>query len=153
MEQTMKELRQTQREYMSILPIANVDEKQNVLVKTGTVDLTKLSVADVSPVVRNIRAINRNSSRMYESLETIPNQFLTDSGRWSNTMTSTLGSNINSPLMYQTLNGYQPLASKTNHWGSQPSLVTREAVLKAARKVFSPSVVDQLTLNTKASSY
>ncbi|CAF4939926.1 unnamed protein product, partial [Rotaria magnacalcarata] len=79
---------------------------------------------------------NRNAPRTYESYETMPNQVLTDSGRWSNTMMSTLGNNTNSSAMYQTVNGYQPILTKTNHWSSQPTLVTREAVLNAARKVF-----------------
>ncbi|CAF3322324.1 unnamed protein product [Rotaria sp. Silwood1] len=153
MEQTLKELRQTQREYMSLLPTSNIDESQKQHIKTTTIDLTKLSVADVAPVIRNIRTINRNTPRMYESFETIPNQVLTDSGRWSNTMMSTLSNNTNSSFIYQTLNGYQPILSKNNHWSSQPTLVTREAVLKAARKVFAPSVIDQLTSNTRSSTH
>ncbi|CAF3553130.1 unnamed protein product [Rotaria sordida] len=156
MEETLKELRQTQREYLSLLPTSNIDESQKQHTKTTTIDLTKLSVADVAPVVRNIRTINRNMPRMYESFETIPNQLLTDSGRWSNTMISTLSNNNNnnnSSLMYQTLNGYQPIISKTHHWSSQPTLVTREAVLKAARTVFAPGVIDQLTSSTKSSTY
>ncbi|CAF4681429.1 unnamed protein product [Rotaria sp. Silwood1] len=153
MEQTLKELRQTQREYMSLLPTSNIDESQKQHIKTTTIDLTKLSVADVAPVIRNIRTINRNTPRMYESFETIPNQVLTDSGRWSNTMMSTLSNNTNSSFIYQTLNGYQPILTKNNHWSSQPTLVTREAVLKAARKVFAPSVIDQLTSNTRSSTH
>ncbi|CAF3822453.1 unnamed protein product [Rotaria magnacalcarata] len=153
MEQTLKELRQTQRDYMSLLPISNIDDKQKQYTKTATVDLTKLSVADVAPVVRNIRTINRNAPRTYESYETMPNQVLTDSGRWSNTMMSTLGNNTNSSAMYQTVNGYQPILTKTNHWSSQPTLVTREAVLNAARKVFAPNVIDQLTSNSKSSTH
>jgi hypothetical protein len=65
-------------------------------------------------------------------------------------MISTLG-NTNSLLMYQTLNRYQP--NTTTHWSSQPSLVTREAVLKAARTVFSPGVIDQLNSNRKSSTH
>lgn len=155
MERTLKELRQTQLEYMSLLPLSNITDKQNQSLKTtmGTVDLTKLSVADVAPVIRNIRSINRNTPRMYESLDTIPNQLLTDTGRWSNNLSLTLGS-TNSLLMYQTLNGYKPTTMvKTNQWNSQPSLVTREAVLKAARTVFAPGVIDQLNSNRKFPSY
>jgi len=152
MERTLKELRQTQLEYMSLLPLSNIDQKQNQHLKTATVDLTKLSVSDVGPVIRNIRTINRNIPRMYESFETTPNQLLTDTGRWSNSMISTLG-NTNSLLMYQTLNRYQPILSKTNHWSSQPTLVTREAVLKAARTVFAPGVIDQLNSNRKSSTH
>ncbi|CAF5180489.1 unnamed protein product, partial [Rotaria magnacalcarata] len=55
--------------------------------------------------------------------------------------------------MYQTVNGYQPILTKTNHWSSQPTLVTREAVLNAARKVFAPNVIDQLTSNSKSSTH
>jgi hypothetical protein len=154
MERTLKELRQTQLEYMSLLPISNIDEKKKSHLKTiPTVDLTKLSVADVGPVIRNIRTMNRSIPRMYESFETIPpNQFLTDTGRWSNSMISTLG-NTNSLLMYQTLNRYPSSINKTNHWSSQPSLVTREAVLKAARTVFAPGVIDQLNSNRKSSTH
>ena len=154
MERTLKELRQTRLEYMSLLPTSTIDERKNPHLKSSpTVDLTKLSVADVGPVIRNIRAANRSIPKMYESFETIPsNQFLTDTGRWSNTMISTLG-NTNSLLMYQTLNRYPSTMTKGNHWSSQPSLVTREAVLNAARKVFSPSVIDQLNSNRKASTY
>jgi hypothetical protein len=153
MEQTLKELRQTQLEYMSLLPITNIDNKLNQNMKTTTVDLTKLSVADVGPVIRNIREMNRNNSRMYDSFETTPNQLLTDTGRWSNSMISTLGSNANSSSMYQTLNRFQPTLTKTNHWSSQPTLVTREAVLKAARTVFAPGVIDQLTTNPRSSTH
>jgi hypothetical protein len=153
MEQTLKQLRRTQLEYMSLLPVSNIDDKQNPHMKTTTVDFTKLSVADVGPVVRNIRTINRNTPRMYESLETTPNQLLNDSGRWSNTMMSTGGNNTNSLLMYQTLHHYQPTLTKNNHWNSQPNLVTREAVLKAARRVFAPGVIDQLTSNTRSSTH
>jgi hypothetical protein len=152
MERTLKELRQTQLQYMSLLPLSNIDEKHNQHLKTATVDLTKLSVADVGPVIRNIRTINRNNPRMYESFETTPNQLLTDTGRWSNSMISTLG-NTNSLLMYQTLNRYQPILSKINQWSSQPTLVTREAVLKAARTVFAPGVIDQLNSNRKSSTH
>jgi hypothetical protein len=150
MEQTLKELRKTQLEYMSLLPTSNIDNKH---MKTTTIDLTKLSVADVGPAIRNIRTINRNNSRVYDSFETTPNQLLTDTGRWSNTMLSTLGSNTNSVSTYQTLNRYQPTLAKTNHWSSQPTLVTREAVLKAARTVFAPGVIDQLTTNSRSSTH
>jgi predicted component of type VI protein secretion system len=150
MEKTLKELRQTQMEYMSLLPISNIDDRQNQHFKTtGTVNLTKLSVADVAPTIRNIRTINRSTPRMYDSFETTPNQLLTDTGRWSNSMLSTLG-NTNSLLMYQTLNRYQPT---TNHYSSQPTLVTREAVLKAARTVFAPGVIDQLNSHRKSSTH
>jgi len=154
MERTLKELRQTQLEYMSLLPLSNITDKSNQSLKTtGKLDLTKIAVADVAPVIRNIRSINRNTPRMYESLDTIPYQLLTDTGRWSNKMSSTLG-NTNSLIMYQTLNGYTPTTTmKTNQWNSQPSLVTREAVLKAARTVFAPGVIDQLNSNRKFPTY
>ncbi|UJR33878.1 hypothetical protein I4U23_021299 [Adineta vaga] len=157
MEQTLKELRQTQLEYMSLLPITNLDGKQHSHMKpntTATVDFSKLSVADVGPVIRNIRTMQRTIPRLYESLEATSNhQLLNDSGRWSNSLISTTGNNTNSLSMYQTLNSYQSTLSKTNHWTSQPNLVTREAVLKAARRVFSPAIIDQLTTNTRSSTH
>ena len=152
MEQTLKELRDTKREYMSLLPIPNIGEKSTQHVITTTVDLTKLSVNDVGAVVKNIRTINRNNPSTYESFETMPSQILTDTGRWSNSMTSTFSNNMNPSSLYQPLNGFQPFLSKTNHWSSQPTLVTRDAVLKAARKVFAPGVVDQLTSSAKSST-
>ncbi|CAF0778356.1 unnamed protein product [Adineta steineri] len=155
MEQTLKQLRRTQLEYMSLLPISNINDNQNQHMKTSTIDFTKLSVADVGPAVRNIRTINRNTPRLYDSIETTTpaNQLLTDTGRWSNSMVSTLSNNTNSVLMYQTMNSYQSTLSKTNNWNSQPNLVTREAVLKAARRVFAPGVIDQLTSNTRSSTH
>ncbi|CAF1202134.1 unnamed protein product [Adineta ricciae] len=157
MEQTLKQLRLTQLEYMSLLPIANLDEtKQRSSVKpspAATVDFSKLSVADVGPVIRNIRTIQRNTPRLYDSVETTSNHLLTDSGRWSNSLVSTLGNNVNSLSMYPTLSPYQSSLTKTNHWTSQPNLVTREAVLKAARRVFAPAVIDQLTTNTRSATH
>ena len=159
MEQTLKELRQTKLEFMSRLPIISTDEtmqKYPIIPSTTantTIDLSKLSVADVSPAIRKIRAANRSTSRIYDSYETMPNQPLFDTGHWSNTMLSTLANKTNSSIMYQTMNRYPPTMSQTNHWSSQPTLVTREAVIKAARKVFDPSVIDKLTTNTRSSTY
>ena len=67
------------------------------------------------------------------SYEKPSNQSLIDSGRWSNTMLSSI------------TNTYQPSLTKTAYWQSQPSLITREAVLKAARDVLPPGVIDHLT--------
>jgi hypothetical protein len=76
-----------------------------------------------SPIIRN------------NSFERTSNQSLIDSGRWSNTLLSTITNNT------------YPLGtiSKTNSWQFQPSLITREAVLKAARDVLPPGVIDHLT--------
>lgn len=67
------------------------------------------------------------------------NQSLMDTGRWSQTMLSTI--NKTYPLSQQQ----QSSVGKTNFWQSQPSLITREAVLKAARDVLPPGVIDHLT--------
>lgn len=156
MEQTLKELRQTKLEFMSRLPTINDDEtmmKYPINSGTTTIDLNKISVADVSSTIRKFRAANRSIPPTYGSYEMIPNAQMMDSGHWPNTMLSTRTNNANSSLMYQTLNRYPSTLSQTNPWGSQPTLVTREAVIKAARKVFAPSVIDKLTTNTRSSTY
>ena len=61
------------------------------------------------------------------------NQSLMETSRWSQTINKTY------PLSQQSSVG------KTNFWQSQPSLITREAVLKAARDVLPPGVIDHLT--------
>lgn len=58
----------------------------------------------------------------------------------SNTMLSTI--NKTYPL---STHGQLSSTNKTNFWQSQPSLITREAVLKAARDVLPPGVIDHLT--------
>lgn len=66
----------------------------------------------------------------------ISNQSLIETGQWSNTMLSTI--NKTYPLTASTTN-------RTGFWQSHPSLITREAVLKAARDVLPPGVIDHLT--------
>ena len=67
------------------------------------------------------------------------NTSLIDSGRWTNTFLSTIHNHT------YPLNHYSSSLSKTNYWQSQPSLITRESVLKAARDVLPPGVIDHLT--------
>ena len=150
MEQTLKKLRQTQLDYMSLLPTSNMNERQK---KTATVDLTKLSVADVGPMVRSLRTTERNIPAADDSMLGTSSQRLNDTGQWSNTMMSTRTSNANPLLQYQMSNRYQPTLASNHRWGSQSSLVTREAVIKAARKVFAPAVIDQLAHNARPSTY
>lgn len=150
MQRTVKEIRQARLETMSLFPTSNSNERPNSRLKstTGTMDLTKVSFGDVAPVIRNLRTIQRTIPRTYDSFERTSNQLFNDTDRWSNTILSTL-TGTNPLLMYQTTpNLYQ--TSKTNQWNSQPSLVTREAVLKAARKVFAPGVIDQLNSHRKS---
>lgn len=61
------------------------------------------------------------------------NQSMMETGQWSQMINKTY------PLAQQSAGG------KTNFWQSQPSLITREAVLKAARDVLPPGVIDHLT--------
>jgi hypothetical protein len=91
-----------------------------------------MDFADVSSATRNI------------SFERTSNSSLIDSGRWSNTIPSKI---VNStyPIRMQTSHHHQPSVSKTNYWQSQSSLITREAVIKAARDVLPPGVIDHLT--------
>jgi len=100
--------------------------------KPTSVDLTESSNNDVTPVIRNI-SLKRTSSQSF-----------IDSGRWSNTLLSTI-SNSTYPLGMQNLNRYHTTISKNDYWQSQPSLITREAVIKAARDVLPPGVIDHLT--------
>lgn len=147
MQRTVKEIRQARLNTMSLFPTSHFDERPNSHLKntTETIDLTKVSFGDVAPVIRNLRTLQRTIPRTYESFERPSNQFFNDTGRWSNTMLSTLSS-TNPLLMYQTT----PNLYQTNQWNSQHSLVTREAVLKAARKVFAPGVIDQLNSHRKS---
>jgi hypothetical protein len=72
------------------------------------------------------------------SYERPSNSSFIDSGRWSNTISSTMNNTY-------PLHQYQSTTSKNSYWQSQPSLITREAVLKAARDVLPPGVIDHLT--------
>jgi len=67
------------------------------------------------------------------SYEKSSNSSLIDSGRWSNTLLSSMN------------NSYLSSTTKNPFWQSQPSLITREAVLKAARDVLPAGVIDHLT--------
>ncbi|CAF1549109.1 unnamed protein product, partial [Rotaria sp. Silwood1] len=122
------QMKQTLNEFKHISsfskPINNIDEKQHS--KPKTVNLTDLSNNDISSVIQNI------------SFERRSNQSLIDSGQWTNTMLSTIGNNTY-PLGIQNLHHY-----KTNYWQIQPSLITRESVIKAARDVLPPGVIDRL---------
>jgi len=113
MKQTLNELK-----HISTLPTRNINER-----KTTTIDLTDNN----SPFIQN------------NSFERTSNQSLIDSGRWSNTMLSTIHNNT------YPLHHYQSTISKNNFWQSQPSLITREAVIKAARDVLPPGVIDHLS--------
>ncbi|CAF2866852.1 unnamed protein product [Rotaria sp. Silwood2] len=130
------QMKQTLNEYKYISSLSkpnismnNINEKKNS--KSLTVNLTNLPNNDVSSVIRNI------------SFERRSNQSLIDSGQWTNTMLSTIGNNTY-PLGMQNLHHYQPSISKANYWQSQPSLITRESVIKAARDVLPPGVIDRL---------
>lgn len=74
--------------------------------------------------------------------EKTSNQSLIDSGHWSNTLLSTIHNNT------YPLQNYQSPIAKNQFWQSQTSLITREAVLKAARDVLPPGVIDHLTSKT-----
>jgi hypothetical protein len=130
MKQTLNELK-----HMSFLPLSTIsmnNYNEKSLPKSTTIDLAALSNHDVSSATRNI------------SFERTSNSSLIDSGRWSNTISSKI---VNStyPIGMQTLHRHQPSVSKTNYWQSQSSLITREAVIKAARDVLPPGVIDHLT--------
>jgi hypothetical protein len=75
------------------------------------------------------------------SFDRTSTQSFIDSGRWSNTILSTITNNTYPLPMHH----YQSSTSKTNSWQFQPNLITREAVLKAARDVLPPGVIDRLT--------
>ena len=81
---------------------------------------------------------NINPFRRTISFERPSNQSLVDSGQWSNTLLSTINNTYPSTH-------HQSSGLKANYWQSQPSLITREAVLKAARDVLPPGVIDHLT--------
>ncbi|CAF1368702.1 unnamed protein product [Adineta steineri] len=126
MQQTLNALK-----HMSFLPTPNISMNKNEKInkKSTTIDFVN---NDISPILRNI------------PFERTLNSSLIDSGRWSNTMPSNIGNNTY-PLGIQTMQQHQPSVSKNNYWQSQPSLITREAVLKAARDVLPPGVIDHLT--------
>jgi hypothetical protein len=97
-------------------------------------ELKNISTSNINEQKTN----NINPFRRTISFERTSNQSLVDSGRWSNTLLSTI--NHTYPVSH-----YQSSISKTNFWQSQPSLITRESVLKAARDVLPPGVIDHLT--------
>jgi hypothetical protein len=119
MKQTLNELK-----HISALPTSSITEQKPR--KMTTVELSKTN--NINPFRRTI------------SFERPSNPSFIDSGQWSNTLLSTMNNTNNTyPLSH-----YQSSISKTNFWQSQPSLITREAVLKAARDVLPPGVIDHL---------
>ncbi|UJR13443.1 hypothetical protein I4U23_000457 [Adineta vaga] len=129
MKETLKALKQ-----MSFLPTPTKLMSTNYTKprpKSSTIDLIDLKKQDMNPMIQNI------------SFERTSNSSLIDSGRWSNTMPTKITNNTY-PIGIQTLQ-HSPSLSKTNYWQSQPSLITRESVLKAARDVLPPGVIDHLT--------
>ncbi|CAF4076909.1 unnamed protein product [Rotaria sordida] len=129
MKQTLNEYKHISSLSKSNISANNIDEKNHT--KSMIVNLTDLSNNDISPTIQNI------------SFERKSNQSLIDSGQWTNTMLSTTGNNTY-PLGMQNLHHYQSSISKNNYWQSQPSLITRESVIKAARDVLPPGVIDRL---------
>ena len=109
----------TQLKHISTLPTSLNEQKIR-----KTTELSKTN--NINPFRRTI-SYERPSS----------NQSLIDSGQWSHTVLSTINNTY--PLSH-----YQSSGSQTNFWQSQPSLITREAVLKAARDVLPPGVIDHL---------
>ena len=91
--------------------------------------------------LNELKTISFQSNDKSKTTPLIRNNSMRDSGRWSNTLLSTITNNTY-PLGMQNLNQY---SSKTNSWQFQSSLITREAVLKAARDVLPPGVIDHLT--------
>jgi len=89
--------------------------------------------------LKHISILPKSNINRQNSFERTSNQSLINSGQWSNTILSTIHNNT------YPLNHYQSSISKNNFWQSQPSLITREAVIKAARDVLPPGVVDHLT--------
>jgi hypothetical protein len=130
MKQTLKELQQSQFEHKSFFPTSTIS-MNTIHGKEHSKNTTTSSHNNISPVIQN------------SSFERTSNQSLIDSGRWSNTMLSTIGNNTYPLSMQQTSS-----LSKHNYWQSQPSLITREAVLKAARDVLPPGVIDRLSSTT-----
>jgi hypothetical protein len=113
------QMKQTLNELKHI-STSNINERKN-----ATVDLTN----QVNSFMRTV------------SFERTSNQSLIDSGQWSNTMLLTINNHNNTyPLQH-----HQSSLSKNNFWQSQPSLITREAVIKAVRDVLPPGVIDHLT--------
>lgn len=126
MKQTLNALK-----HMSFLPTPTEPNHNKPRPKSSTIDFSTITKQDTSPIIRNI------------AFERTPNSSFIDSGRWSSTM-PTKGNNNTYPIGVQTLPN-SPSMSKTTYWQSQPSLITREAVLKAARDVLPPGVIDHLT--------
>ena len=154
MRQTIKELRNTQLECMSHLASSSIKDLNSKKGSKGSVNDGKTPVTDaVSLIVRNLRTTEPSRSRVYESSESLFPQPLVDLNGTSNKMMSTFIDNMNSSLRYNSSSRYQPNLSQTSQWSSQPTLVTREAVIKAARGVFAPNIIDQIAANNRSSRY
>ncbi|CAF1617425.1 unnamed protein product, partial [Adineta ricciae] len=126
MKQTLNALK-----HMSFLPTPTDPNHDKPRPKSSTINFTTITKQDTSPITRNI------------PFERTPNSSFIDSGRWSSTMPTKTNNNTY-PIGVQALPN-SPSMSKTTYWQSQPSLITREAVLKAARDVLPPGVIDHLT--------
>jgi hypothetical protein len=155
MQETLKQLRQTQMEYMSIRAVDPINDNMfKNAVQTNQIDTTKLSVADVGSFIRNIRAAHPRTTRIYNSFDSLSQQQFNDTIQTLPRMISTLSNDTFVLPLSSTLNRrHSQDLSKTHQWNPTSSLVTREAVIKAARTVFAPGVIDKLTSNARSSSY
>ena len=115
---------------------------------------SKLSVADVGPMVRNLRTPNRNIVKADDFMLGTPSQPLNDTGQWSNTMMSTRTSHANPLLQYQMSNRYQPTLASSHQVGFAILACDQRSCDQSSTKgIRSCRVIDQLAHNARPSTY
>ena len=145
MKQTLQELQQNQRQ-----PIGMISS-----VKSPTVDIKRKTYASHGAIDLLNRSSNMDDGSFSQNLmsDKTPTLSFVDSGRWTNTMGSGLASRTYPLSMQPSLHYYGSSRSMGGSCQFQSSLITREAVLKAARDLLPPGVIDQLSSNSATSKY
>ena len=145
MKQTLQELQQNERQPMAKISIVSspiVGMKKKTYASHGAIDLlNRSSNMDDSSCSQNL---------VTDKTSTAP---FVDSGRWTNTLGCSLASRTYPLTMQPTLYHYGSSRSMSGSCHFQSSLITREAVLKAARDLLPPGVIDQLSSNSSTSKH
>lgn len=154
MKQTIQELRRTQLEYISTMTASSIKDLRSQIAKKNLMnDSNRTTSNDPNIFVRNMQGTDSLNSKMFDPNELFISPTTPDLNEWSTKMTSTMNRNVNATLRYGAFDRYQPMMAQTSLWNNQPTLVTRDAVIKAARTVFAPNVIDQITSLNRPGKY
>jgi hypothetical protein len=154
MRQTMKELRDTQREHLSEALLNKAEDFYQPLSSRSEYDpMKKVSLLELSSTLTRPRSPTLSLDELKHSLRmatTYPTTNFPSYFNWTMQPLRDRSSPIEIPQKFDKTSSFSP---KTYPWHPKSSLVTREAVIKAARSVFNSKVVDELTRGRSPSPY